>query len=340
MGIGWAANVMNAVVLTAVLSCLNSGLYTASRMLFVLAARREAPARLLNISRRGIPVAAILSSTVIGYLCVIAAYVSPDTVFLFLLNSSGAIILFVYLMIAISQLVLRPKIPPERLRVKMWFYPVLTILTIAAMIAVLVSMGIRDDTRSQLFLSLLALAVVLAAHPLSRRFAGPPVLRPSSGALTAAAAGAGSRPLTASRVLVVANETVGADELLGELRQLQNEASAEYYVCVPAHPLHTGQGAAWSPDASVIAAQHRLDQVLSILKDEGLLARGELGDYRPLHALDDAVKKFKPDLIVISTHPEERSAWLRQDIVERAKSKYNVMVRHIVSHVPVDIYGT
>ena len=182
MGISWAADVMNAVVLTAVLSCLNSGLYTASRMLFVLAARREAPARLLNISRRGIPVAAILSSTVIGYLCVIAAYVSPDTVFLFLLNSSGAIILFVYLMIAISQLVLRPKIPPERLRVKMWFYPVLTILTIAAMIAVLVSMGIRDDTRSQLFLSLLALAVVLAAHPLSRRFAGPPVLRPSSGA--------------------------------------------------------------------------------------------------------------------------------------------------------------
>ena len=124
----------------------------------------------------------------------------------------------------------------------------------------------------QLFLSLLALAVVLAAHPLSRRFAGPPVLRPSGGALTAAAAGAGSGPLTASRVLVVANETVGADELLGELRQLQNEASAEYYVCVPAHPLHTGQGAAWSPDASVIAAQHRLDQVLSILKDEGLLA--------------------------------------------------------------------
>ena len=63
MGIGWAANIMNAVVLTAVLSCLNSGLYTASRMLFVLAARREAPARLLDIGQRGVPVAAILSST-------------------------------------------------------------------------------------------------------------------------------------------------------------------------------------------------------------------------------------------------------------------------------------
>ena len=74
---------------------------------------------------------AILSSTVIGFLCVIAAYVSPDQVFLFLLNSSGAIILFVYLLICLSQLRMRPTIPPERLKVKMWFYPVLTMLTAA-----------------------------------------------------------------------------------------------------------------------------------------------------------------------------------------------------------------
>jgi len=339
MGISWAAEAMNAVVLTAVLSCLNSGLYTASRMLFVLAARREAPAQLLNTSRRGIPVTAILLSTLIGYLCVIAAYVSPETVFLFLLNSSGAIILFVYLMIGISQLVMRPKIPPERLRVKMWFYPVLTLLTIAAMIGVLISMGIRSDTRSQLFLSLLAFAVVLAAYPLSRRFVGAAETSRAA-AVPVVAAGAGAGTLRAERVLVVANETVGADELLGELRQLENETSAEYFVCVPAHPLHSGQGAVWSADASVIAAQHRLDSVLSILRSEGLRANGELGDYRPLHAMDDAVQMFKPDLIVISTHPEERSAWLRQDIVERARSKYNILVRHIVSHVPVDIYGT
>ena len=73
---------MNAVVLTAVLSCLNSGLYTASRMLFVLAARREAPSALMSVNSRGVPVAAILASTVVGFLCVIAAAVSPDTVFL------------------------------------------------------------------------------------------------------------------------------------------------------------------------------------------------------------------------------------------------------------------
>ena len=107
MGIPFAADLMNAVVLTAVLSCLNSGLYTASRMLFVLAARREAPAQLISVSDSGVPRVAILTSTVVGFLCVIAAAVSPDTVFLFLLNSSGAIILFVYLLIAVSQVVLR-----------------------------------------------------------------------------------------------------------------------------------------------------------------------------------------------------------------------------------------
>ena len=63
MGIPYADHIMNAVVLTAVLSCLNSGLYTASRMLFVLAARREAPVRLITVNRRGVPAWAILSST-------------------------------------------------------------------------------------------------------------------------------------------------------------------------------------------------------------------------------------------------------------------------------------
>ena len=346
MGIGWAANVMNAVVLSAVLSCLNSGLYTASRMLFVLAARREAPTRLLEVSSAGVPVAAILSSTAIGYLCVVAAYVSPDTVFLFLLNSSGAIILFVYLMIGVSQLVMRPKIPPERLKVKMWGYPVLTVLTIGAMVLVLISMGVREDTRSQLFLSLLAFGVVLAAYwfQARRRVAGIALPAEPAPVMALHAVGtaldASPLPLSASRVLVVANETVGADELLGELRRLKNELSAEYYRLRSGAPVAHRAGCSLVGDASVIAAQHRLDEVMAILRGEGLHADGALGDYRPLHAMDDAVKSFQPDLIVISTHPEERSAWLRQDIVEQARRKYATPVRHIISRVPVDIFGS
>ena len=131
MGIPYADDLMNAVVLTAVLSCLNSGMYTASRMLFVLAARREAPLQLVSVTKRGVPAVAILASSVVGFLCVIAAAVSPDTVFAFLLNSSGAIILFVYVLIGISQIVLRRRSGSEHLRVKMWLFPGLSIFTVA-----------------------------------------------------------------------------------------------------------------------------------------------------------------------------------------------------------------
>ncbi len=172
MGIPYADQVMNAVVLTAVLSCLNSGLYTASRMLFVLAARHEAPQRLVQVSERGVPRWAILFSTVIGFLSVIAAYVSPDTVFTFLLNSSGAVILFVYLLIALSQLVLRRRTPDDQLVVRMWLFPGLTLVAIAGIVAVLVQLGLTGDTRSQLLLSLLSWGVVLVAYVLTRRFGG------------------------------------------------------------------------------------------------------------------------------------------------------------------------
>ena len=172
MGIPYADDVMNAVVLTAVLSCLNSGLYTASRMLFVLAARKEAPQRLVQVSPTGVPRWAILFSTVIGFLSVIAAYVSPDTVFTFLLNSSGAVILFVYLLIAISQFVLRRRTPDDQLTVKMWFFPWLTILAAVGIVAVLVQLGLKDDTRSQLLLSLLSWGVVLVAYAVTKARGG------------------------------------------------------------------------------------------------------------------------------------------------------------------------
>jgi GABA permease len=136
----------------------------------VLGDRGEAPRALTRISGRGVPAGAILTSTVVGFLCVIAAYVSPDTVFLFLLNSSGAVILFVYLLIAISELILRWRTPPEDLVVKMWWYPVLTLVAIAGIVAILVQMGIGADTRSQLLLSLLSWVVALVGFAATRRF--------------------------------------------------------------------------------------------------------------------------------------------------------------------------
>ncbi len=164
MGLSGADQIMNAVVLTAVLSCLNSGLYTASRMLFVLAGRGEAPAQLVRLSRRGVPAIAIVASSVVGFLCVLMAWLSPRTVFLFLLNSSGAVILFVYLLIAVSQILLRRRTPLEKLRVKMWLFPVLSILTAVGIVAVLVQMAFNQGTRSQLWLSLLSWVVVVILY--------------------------------------------------------------------------------------------------------------------------------------------------------------------------------
>jgi len=327
MGIPFADHLMNAVVLTAVLSCLNSGLYTASRMLFVLAARREAPVQLIRVNNRGVPMGAILASSVVGFLCVIAAAVSPDTVFLFLLNSSGAIILFVYLMICLSQIILRRRTDPAELRVKMWLFPALSLLTTAAIVAVLVQMAFSEDTLSQLLLSLLAWAVVIVLYLVTKWRGGS--VEPS----------ADPEPTgVASRVLVLANETLTADELLQELRRIDRERKAQYYVCVPANPVDTGQaerkGAVFLWQATTEAAQQRLDQTLRTLRDDGLDADGALGDYRPLRALAESVAEFDPDQIVISTLPTATSVWLRNDVVDGARRAYpDIPVTHVESEV-------
>ena len=330
MGIPAADHIMNAVVLTAVLSCLNSGLYTASRMLFVLAARREAPVQLIRVNSRGVPVAAILTSTVVGFLCVVAAAVSPDTVFLFLLNSSGAIILFVYLLICISQVILRRRTSPEQLRVKMWLFPGLSIVTIIAIVAVLVQMGAVESTRSQLVLSLLAWAAVLIFYVVTRWRGGSVDAEPTTRS---------GDTEEARRVLVLANETVAAGELVEELHRIDGSGHAEYFVCVPANPVDTGQaehhGAVFVWAATVEAAQRRLDYMLDSLKTGGLQAQGALGDYRPLHALGEAAARFDPDQIVICTLPVERSTWLRFDVVERARATYSVPVTHVVARAGV-----
>ena len=113
MGIPAAAQIMNAVVLTAVLSALNSGLYASSRMLFALTRRGDAPAGLAKLSRNGVPSRAILLGTLFGYAAVVMSYVSPDTVFAFLVNSYGTVAIFVYVLIAVSQLRLRARLERE-----------------------------------------------------------------------------------------------------------------------------------------------------------------------------------------------------------------------------------
>ncbi|MCX5334089.1 amino acid permease [Streptomyces sp. NBC_00140] len=169
LGIAHAGQIMNFIVLTSVLSCLNSGLYTASRMAFSLGQRGDAPKSFARTNSRGVPMTAILASVVFGFVAVFFNYLSPKTVFLFLVNSSGAVALFVWLAICFSQLRMRKIIQaeaPEKLVVKMWLYPYLTWATAGLIVFVLGYM--LTDTegassgRTTVLLSLLVAAFVLA----------------------------------------------------------------------------------------------------------------------------------------------------------------------------------
>ncbi|TCP31540.1 gamma-aminobutyrate:proton symporter (AAT family) [Scopulibacillus darangshiensis] len=165
--IPWISTIMNLIVMTAVLSCLNSGLYTSSRMLYALAHKHEAPKKLLNVNRKGVPVIAVLTCTVVSSLSIIMSYTSPETVFAFLLNSSGVVGLFIYLLIALSQFKLRRKLEqeaPEALKIRMWGYPYLTILCMLSMAAILVSMAFTSEFRSQLILSFVSFALILVIY--------------------------------------------------------------------------------------------------------------------------------------------------------------------------------
>jgi GABA permease len=180
MGIPFAPDLMNFVVLTAVLSVLNSSLYTTSRMLFALTRHNDAPQFLLNTTRRGVPIWAILAGTSFGYVSVLIYYFFPEQVFTWLINASGAIALFAYLLIAISELVMRRRLEreaPERLQLRMWLYPWLTYLSIFAMAAVLIAMAVIPDQRPLLIASVISAVVILVAYLLRRQF-GPPEKSP------------------------------------------------------------------------------------------------------------------------------------------------------------------
>ena len=181
IGIPGSGTIMNLVVLTAVLSVLNSSLYTTSRMLFALTRHNDAPGFLTNTTRRGVPIWAILAGTVFAYVSVAIFYFFPAEVFTWLINASGAIALFVYLLIAVSELVMRRRLErdsPERLRIKMWFYPWLTYLSIAGIVAVLVAMFFISSLRPLIIASLISFAVILGAYFLRKAF-GPTQRDPS-----------------------------------------------------------------------------------------------------------------------------------------------------------------
>ncbi|MCX4551089.1 amino acid permease [Streptomyces sp. NBC_01500] len=164
IGVPSAGTLMNIVVFVALLSALNANLYGSSRMIFSLAERGEAPRGLLKVSG-GVPRRAVLASVAFGFVSVLLNLEWPDSVFLYMLNAVGAVLLFVWALIAASQLRLRRTIEretPELLQLRMWGFPWLTRATLGVLGLVFVLMLFDDTARPQLLWSLGATAVVLA----------------------------------------------------------------------------------------------------------------------------------------------------------------------------------
>ncbi|MET7954280.1 amino acid permease [Streptomyces sp. NPDC005317] len=167
IGVPSAGQIMNIVVFVALLSALNANLYGSSRMIFSLAERGEAPRGLLKVSGGqggGVPRKAVLASVAFGFVSVLLNLKWPDSVFLYMLNSVGAVLLFVWGLIAASQLRLRRRLEreaPGALTLRMWCFPYLTWVTLAGLLAVLLLMLTDDVARPQVLWSAGATGLVL-----------------------------------------------------------------------------------------------------------------------------------------------------------------------------------
>lgn len=132
------------------------------------------------------------------------------------------------------------------------------------------------------------------------------------------------------RVLVVANETVGGRELLSEIGDRCRGRDCEILVVTPA--LATSRAAHWASDVdeAMELARQRMELSLIAIGELGLKARGEIGDSDPNVAIEDALRVFPADEIVISTHPPERSRWLEHGVVDRAREQIDLPITHVV----------
>jgi hypothetical protein len=137
------------------------------------------------------------------------------------------------------------------------------------------------------------------------------------------------------RILVIANETVGGEALLSILRSKAEGVNEQVLVVCPAL---NSQVRTWASDedGARAAAQQRLDASLAQLRRLGVQARGEVGDGDPLQAIEDALRTFGADEIVISTHPAGRSNWLEHNVVGAARERFDVPITHVVVDLAAD----
>src|ERR1700722_4621322 len=177
MHVPWAGEIMTVIILTAVLSCMNSAFYVSSRVLFILAARGDAPKGLVKLNARKVPVGSVLMGSLAGFLGILAA-TEAKGVFDFLVSSSGALAVYIYMAIAAAQITLRKRrerngepLPP----VMMWLFPWLSYVAIAAMGAVLVAMAFTPGLQQDFKFSCITLVVAVIAYLIVQRLRQPRV---------------------------------------------------------------------------------------------------------------------------------------------------------------------
>jgi GABA permease len=171
MNFSWASAVMSVIILTAVLSCLNSAFYVCSRVLFLLAEHNDAPQYLVQLNRRRVPTRSVWMGAVAGVIGILANKFAPAPVFSFLVNASGALMVFVYTMVAVSQIRLRRirergGAPQPALR--MWLFPWASYATILGMVAILVAMALTPEAATELYFSLVALIAACIGYAVVR----------------------------------------------------------------------------------------------------------------------------------------------------------------------------
>ena len=155
------------------------------------------------------------------------------------------------------------------------------------------------------------------------------VLRRGRGGEQPVAVAPPPHPAGQRRILVVANETVAGKELLQEICRKSEGVDERVLVVTPAlnSPLKHWVS---DEDGARDDAQARLDRSLRAMREAGIDAEGEIGDGDPLQAIEDAIRTFAPDELVISTHPKERSHWLERGVVESARERFALPVTHVV----------
>src|SRR5438309_5824828 len=141
------------------------------------------------------------------------------------------------------------------------------------------------------------------------------------------------------RILVVANETVGGRSLIEAVKKYAEEAHARdepFHVTVVCPQNQPKSGYVIYEDSVRDAAENRLRMTLAQLREVGIEADGEVMDPDPFSATMDAIDAYGADEIIVSTHPDTRSGWLRRDLVDRVREDSGLPVEHVVVDLDAD----